>query len=184
FSNFLNLQISLLGDYQADNAGLALAAIELLGKKGFQLPEEALRKGLAATTWPGRLEIVRHTPLVLLDGAHNLEAFKGLQRNIRSFSYKRLILVIGLLDDKAAELILQEIIPVSDLVIITTPNSPRAADPHVLHSITSKLTSVPIFVQEKIPDAIELALSLAEEKDLVLISGSLYLISDARLLLL
>lgn len=184
FGNYAHLQIPLLGDYQRDNAALALAAIELLGKRGFQVSEEAVRKGLAATTWPGRLEVVRRSPLILLDGAHNLAAFQGLQRNIRqNFAYRRLILVLGLLDDKAAEEILQEIIPVSDHVVITTPNSPRAADPHVLERITNRYTLGPVFVQEKIPDALNLALSLAGEEDLILIAGSLYLISDARQLL-
>ena len=97
-----DLQISLLGDYQVNNAALALAALELLIKKGFKIPEEAIRNGLADTRWPGRLEIMRRSPLVVIDGAHNEEAFLSLRSALAdTFSYRHLILVLGILSDKA-----------------------------------------------------------------------------------
>jgi dihydrofolate synthase/folylpolyglutamate synthase len=123
---------------------------------------------------------MRRSPLVVIDGAHNLEAFRNLRQALkRTFAYRHLILVLGILDDKAVEEILQEILPVADVLIITTPNSPRAAEPRVLEKISSKMISA-VYVEENIPNAVKLALALARAPDLVLVAGSLYLISDVR----
>jgi len=182
--SFLNLKISLLGDYQINNAALALASMELLEKQGFVFPEEAVRTGLANTKWPGRLEILHRSPLVVIDGAHNTEAFQNLCNALQNtFSYGRLILVIGILADKAIDNILGQILPLADILVITTPNSPRAADPNALKTMAGKMMSGPVFVEENIPEAVNLAISMARSQDLVLIAGSLYLISDARLFL-
>jgi dihydrofolate synthase/folylpolyglutamate synthase len=179
--HFPDLRISMLGDYQVNNAALALAALELLEEKGYSIPKEAFYQGLACTRWPGRLEIMHREPLVVVDGAHNLEAFQNLRAALQHiFSYRRLILMLGLLDDKAMEEILADILPLADVLIITEPNSPRAADSRVLENIANKIISGPIYVRKKIPEAIQLALSLAGTPDLVVIAGSLYLISDAR----
>ncbi len=178
--NLSNLHIKLLGDYQLNNAALALASLELLQERGFKLPEDSIRMGLDKTDWPGRLEIVRRSPLVVIDGAHNIEAFQNLRRVLKIFAFRRLILVLGILSDKAADGILQEILPIADLLVITVPNSPRAADPHELERIASTMVSGPVHVKENISDAMKLALSLARAPDLVLVAGSLYLISDVR----
>lgn len=177
-----DLLIPLLGDYQANNAALALAAGELLCQQGFSLPETVIRSGLAKTRWPGRLEVLQHSPLVVIDGAHNLEAFQGLSRAVKqTFKYGRLILVLGILDDKAADNILSEILPLADLLVITRPNSPRAADPHVLKEIAAEaLPGLPSRISPEIPDAVDFALGEAGKEDMVLIAGSLYLVSDAR----
>lgn len=179
--DYKNIHIPLLGDHQVSNAGVAIASLELLREKGFIIPETALYSGLSSTRWPGRLEIMRRSPLVVLDGAHNLEAFQSLCRTLKgTFSYRRLILVLGLLGDKALDEILQQILPLADVAVFTTPNSPRAADPWILEEKASLITNGPLLVEEKIPDAVSLALSLAKAPDLVLIAGSLYLISEAR----
>jgi len=178
---FEDLHITMLGEYQAGNAALALAALELLEEKGFYVREEAVQSGLGSTRWPGRLEVMRRAPLVVLDGAHNLEAFQGLRHSVKTaFSYRYLVLVLGLLADKALEEILQEIVPLADSVILTTPNSPRAADPWMLQEIVSGLSPGPVHVVENISGAVKLALSMARSPDMVLVAGSLYLISDVR----
>lgn len=179
--NFIGLGIPLLGHYQIDNASVALSALELLGRKGFMLTENAFRFGLSRTRWPGRLEILRREPLVVIDGAHNLEAFQGLRQALpKTFSYKKMILILGILKDKAVEEILKEIIPLADKLIITRPDSPRAADPLHVKKIAAKLTNGQIFVEEEIPAAIKRAFFLASSQDLVLAAGSLYLISEIR----
>jgi dihydrofolate synthase/folylpolyglutamate synthase len=179
-----NLRISLLGDYQIKNASLALAATELLIEKGFIIPEEAIRNGLAGARWPGRLEIVRRSPLVVIDGAHNAEAFQGLRNALQNtFAYRRLILVLGILGDKALENILEIIVPLADALVITKPNNPRAAEPEDLKKIACKMVNGPVFVEENIPKAVNLAITMARSPDLVLVAGSLYVIGDARLFL-
>ncbi|MEW5920647.1 MAG: folylpolyglutamate synthase/dihydrofolate synthase family protein [Bacillota bacterium] len=182
FQNFSDLHISLLGAYQVNNAALALAAGELLCRSGFLLPEAALRAGLKKTRWPGRLEVLRRSPFVVIDGAHNLEAFQGLCSAVRrTFKYRCLVLVLGILSDKAAGHILAEILPLADSIILTKPNSPRAADPHALQKIVESITpALPCEIALEIPAAVDLALEKAAEEDLVLIAGSLYLVSDAR----
>lgn len=183
--DFAGLRIPLLGEYQADNASVALAVLELLGNKGFTLTEEAFRRGLSEVRWPGRLEILGRDPLVVIDGAHNLEAFQGLkQALLQTFSYRRMILVLGILKDKALEEILAEIVPLADELIITRPNSPRAADPLHLERMSKAAFKKPVFVEEKLIQALKSAFSLASPDDLILIAGSLYLISEARHILL
>ena len=176
------LFIPLLGDYQVNNVALAIAAVELLCDNGFSISEATLRAGLEKTRWPGRLEVLRRSPLVVVDGAHNLEAFQGLGRGVRqTFAYGKLILVLGILSDKAAENILAEILPLADRLIITKPNSPRAANPEVLQKIVSgMMPELPCEISEEIPAAVDMALKQAGDEDLVLIAGSLYLVSDAR----
>lgn len=180
--NYRNLQIPLLGDYQVNNAGLALAAGELLNHSGFPLAETAVRAGLIKTRWPGRLEVLSHSPLLVIDGAHNLEAFQGLRCAVRqTFEYRNLVLVLGILADKAAENILAEILPLADFLVLTKPNSPRAAEPHALQEMTAKMIpGLPSRIMSEIPAAVDLALEQAGAEDMVLIAGSLYLISDAR----
>ncbi len=182
--DYANLKISLLGSYQVDNAAMALAALELLSAKGYELPEESIRRGLQSTRWPGRMEVIGHLPLVVIDGAHNIEAFKALRTSLsNTFSYRKLVLLLGLLEDKAAEEILVEILPLADEIVLTRPNSPRAAAPETLKVMAQKIISKPVLVREEISDAVELTFSLAGEQDLILIAGSLYLISDVRQLL-
>lgn len=180
---FPQLRIGLLGSYQVNNAALALAALELLEKKGYPWPVEAIYEGLLHAKWPGRLEILQREPLVVVDGAHNMEAFQNLKAVLQhEFSYRRLILVLGLLSDKAREEILAEILPLADVLILTEPNSPRAAKAQVLERSAREIMSGPVYARADITEAVQLALSQAEASDLVLIAGSLYLISDVRLL--
>ncbi len=182
FRDYSELHIPLLGDYQVNNAALAIAAGELLCRNGFSIPEGPLRAGLKKTSWPGRLEVVRRLPLVVIDGAHNLEAFQGLRRGIKqTFQYDRLIMVLGILSDKAAENILSEILPLADRLILTKPNSPRSADPYALEKIVrGMMPELPCDISPEIPAAVDLALKQSGKGDLVLVAGSLYLVSDAR----
>lgn len=179
--NYFNLHIPLLGEHQVKNAALAIAILELLKEKGFSIHDEAIRNGLANTEWPGRLEVMGYTPLTIIDGAHNLEAFQGLRGVIEEvLPYKRLILVLGILSDKAVEDIIGEIITLADILLLTKPNNPRAAEPEDLEKLAKKLTSAEIICEKDIPAAVKTALSLAKSDDLVLFAGSLYLISDVR----
>ena len=182
--NFSALQIPLLGEYQINNASVALAALELLEEKGFPWDEESLRRGLKTTHWPGRLEILGDHPLLVIDGAHNAEAFRELRRVLlQLFSKRKLILVLGFLADKAAAELLPEIVPDAEAVILTKPLSPRAADPLDLEGIAREICQCSVFVEEEISAAIEKAFSLAAAEDMILISGSLYLIGEARRIL-
>ena len=123
-------------------------------------------------------------PLVVLDGAHNLEAFQELRRALRQFfPYRRLILVLGILADKAVTDMLMEIVPQADTLIVTRPDNPRAADPAELGRIIRTICNKPVFLKEEAASALECAFALASPDDLILIAGSLYLLSEVHHLL-
>ncbi len=179
-----NLKISLLGKHQLLNATCALGAVELLRPK-VKITEEKIRKGLARTIWPGRLEVIpitdHRSPItVILDGAHNVAGARALKEAIRdSFNYKRLILLLGILKDKDIKGILAQLAPLASRIIITRPQSPRAEEPEEIAEI-AKEYSGSIVIKEKVSQAIEYALSCAKRRDIVLITGSLYTIGEAK----
>ena len=186
YLNFQGLQlkdlfISLLGEHQIINSSTAVAVIEVLQGKGYHISENAVRQGLKAARWAGRLEVMGKNPLLILDAAHNPDGVKSLKKALQDqVKYNKLVLVIGILGDKSLDDMLGEIIPLADKIIITKPDSPRAAEPETVAQTAEKYTRYPIILEDSIPRAINIALSLAEPKDLLLISGSLYTISEAR----
>ncbi len=178
-----NLFIQLRGSYQLDNAATALAAAELLSEEGFSFGAEDIRRGLAETVWPGRLELLAEEPLLIMDGAHNPAAMEKLAAAVPAyFSYHRLILVYGMLADKDMESMLNSILPLADIVIFTRPVLPRAADPAaVAVYATGQLRfKKQTYVVDEFGAALEKAISLAEPGDAVLVTGSLYTVSDIR----
>lgn len=180
-----NLFISLLGEHQLLNAAMAVAASEVLNRQGFVIPETSVRGGLEKTLWPGRLEILNYAPLVVIDGAHNIEAIRALVHSVRNlFAYHRLVIVLGILKDKEVEEMLEAIVPLADELIITTPPSPRASDPREIRKLSLPLARGPVTVKQSVSDAVSTALKRAGSSDMVLVAGSLYTISRARELLI
>jgi len=174
------VKIGLLGDHQITNAALALGALELLLAKRLHLTDEAIYAGLAATRWPGRLEVLSADPYILLDGAHNPSAVRTLKRFLKkSIPFRRLTMVVGILEDKAWKPMLRELTTVSDRMILTRPQYERAADPHELASFVRTLKQ-DLVVIPHLPDAISFALDEAGATDAVCITGSLYTVGDAR----
>ncbi|MEU5965290.1 folylpolyglutamate synthase/dihydrofolate synthase family protein [Micromonospora parva] len=186
--------IPLHGAHQAQNAAVALAAVEAFLGAGArrQLDIEAVREGFASTSSPGRLERVRNAPTVLLDGAHNPHGMKATVTALQEeFAFSKLVAVLGVLADKDAEALLELLEPVVDHVVVTRNSSPRAMPTEELAAL-----AVEVFGEERVdsaeemPDAIELAVALAEEDvpgELsgvgVLVTGSVVTVADARRLL-
>ncbi|MBA2123734.1 hypothetical protein B9J78_02170 [bacterium Unc6] len=187
FSEFKNLKISLLGKYQLINACCALGAIELLKFHNILLSDENARSGLATTRWPGRLEIVRHAPLVILDGAHNHPAAEQLKGALLEFlscplAYgrkERLILVIGILKDKEVEKIVKELVPLASKVVVTAPKTSRATLPEDLCKVAVKYNQNVITVGD-VEEAVRESLNEAGGNDIICITGSLYTVGEAR----
>ncbi len=174
------LKIGLIGDHQFSNAALTLGALELLLDQGLKLPDEAIYTGLASARWPGRLEVVSKKPLVLLDGAHNPSAMKTLTRFLRRLNHPgRLIMVVGILEDKAWRPMLREVAGIADRIILTKPQYERAADPLKLASFVRTLTKN-VIVTSHLPDALSVAFEEAGPADTVCITGSLYTVGDAK----
>lgn len=177
------LTIPLRGEHQVVNASTALAGLELLTRQGFVFSEGGLRTGLKNTCWPGRLEVMGKSPPVVLDGAHNPAAMEQLARSITEhFRYRRLVLVLGILKDKDQEAMFKHILPLAHRLVLTRPAYGRAASPEELagSKALAAYYSCPVQIESTVGGAVEAALKLAGEMDLVLIAGSLYTVSEAR----
>jgi len=194
-----DLPLAMKGGYQVGNASLALATLELLQKHNVQITDQQIRTGLSSTRWPGRLEEFRlnvrqlnsdssdkpDSRHFLLDGAHNPAGVRALQLALeQEFSYSRLILVWGAMSDKDIATTLDTIAPMADHILFTRPESERSAMPEDLmnclpETMIDRAESVP-----SVEKALQLAAELATENDLICIAGSLYLVGQARQILL
>lgn len=179
-----DLWLPMIGRHQQVNAVTAVAVAEILGEQGFFIPGEAIRDGLASTRWPARLEIVGREPILLLDSAHNYDGIRSLRRALEDFfPGKSLVLVLGMLGDKERGKVVAEIAPAARVVIVTRPNSPRAGDWWKLAD-EARRYAPEVYVNEDIAGAIEKALSLAGPDEIVCITGSIYMVGEAREILL
>lgn len=173
-----DLSIYLLGDFQLQNAILAIRAAQLLSQTGWSVKKEAIRTGLAKTRWPGRMQVMSTRPYLLLDGAHNPTAVKEMLSNLNLFPYKTFIVVLGIMEDKD----IAEIVPLfdlADILILTCANISRAASPQELAS-KIKQHRGQILISESVPKAIRQAKSIATEEDLICVTGSLYVVGEAQ----
>ena len=180
-TSYPDLRVSMLGRHQVDNACLALAAIECLREAGMAIDETAARLGLDRTKWEGRLEQVAQRPDIYLDGAHNPASARTLARAIAEIrpAYQRLILVIGILGDKDYRGILAELVPLADSVLVTKPDYGRALNVDALAAEARQLHHA-VDSAGSIAEAITTARERAMPGDLILITGSLYVVGDAR----
>lgn len=175
------LKIGLRGTHQIENASLVLATCETMVQTGrIKLSDDAIRRGLGRTLWPGRLEVVSDKPMVILDGAHNLMAARKLAEYLRDrFPDRRITLVIGVLDDKACEPILKDLIAPSRHVVVTQPVIDRAIPAADLAAVAGRYSDS----IEIIPDvghALEQALKRSGDNDVVCVAGSLYVVGEAK----
>lgn len=183
-SLYENITINLLGEYQVYNATLALYTLLKLKEKNLvSITVEQIRNGFVKTKWMGRMEMLKEKPGFLIDGAHNLQAAKTLGNSLKNFNYNKLILGIGILNDKDVEHIMEILAPLADKIVITEVNMPRKMPAESLEKIAKKYNEN-IHLEQNIERAIAKAYELANEKDLIVFAGSLYLIGDVRKLVL
>ena len=181
---YRGLRVGMLGRHQVDNASLALAAVECLRNAGVSVDETAIRRGLEWAQWEGRMERVAQGPDIYLDGAHNPASANKLAGTIRDLLpvYRKLVLVIGILGDKDVGGIVREIVPLADRVVVTRPQYARALDVQALAAEVRKLHGA-VSAAETVGEAIQQAREGASRDDLILVTGSLYVVGDARALL-
>jgi len=179
-----NVFIPLRGLFQLKNASTAVAAAEILADTISGMDEKTIRMGLSQTSWPGRLELLCDKPKLVMDGAHNPAAMKELISSLKAFfSYEKLILIFGALAGKDLSKMLDIALPLADQVIFTRPASERAVDPsEIVEKYASRLNSFKgtLVVETNIAKALEEAFSASGAEDLILVTGSLYTVSDAR----
>ncbi len=176
--NFNHLIKPLPGDHQKENLSLALAACELIFDN---LDENLVKEGLAITKWPGRLEHVQDQPLVIIDGAHNLKAARVLGKYLAStLKNRKLTLVLGILDDKPHEKMLESLVPCADNIIITKAKIDRSLEPSILKKAVQKITNNPVTIIKDVKNAVSHAIDISNNEDAVCIAGSLYVAGEAR----
>jgi dihydrofolate synthase/folylpolyglutamate synthase len=174
------LDPSLPGRFQLENALNAVAAAQLLQNRGFQIPEDAITQGIANTVWPGRLEKLQSAPDVYLDGAHNPSAARELALFLeQNFSGRKIRLIYAALRDKAVDEVAGLLFPHAAVVIFTAPRTSRAVSAPQLAEIAGHHAAH----FSVIPDAeraFEHALAQAVPEDAIFITGSLYLVGQLR----
>lgn len=178
--HFENININLLGEHQIYNSSLALTTIlELRNRRIINITDKQIKEGLLKTEWRGRLEILDRNPIFLIDGAHNIQGIKALVKSLKLLNYKRLILGIGILKDKDVDSMIEAITTLADVVVVTEVNSPRKMDVNTLADKISKYNDN-ILVEKNINKALEKTLEIANKEDIIVFSGSIYLIGDIR----
>jgi dihydrofolate synthase/folylpolyglutamate synthase len=175
-----DMQTSLAGEYQIDNAAIALAVCEILCKAAADIPEHTIREGLMKTRWPGRLEIVSTSPLIILDGAHNLAASRKLASFLsKQLAGRHITLVLGILDDKPYAAMLRCLLPFCNKLILTRPDIDRAIEPEKLFNVAKSLVS-DIQIIPEVGNAVCYAIKNVPADGAVCIAGSLYVVGEAK----
>lgn len=178
---FKTIKLGLLGSHQVLNCALALRVIEILEREeNIEIDFESKLKALSEVRWKGRLEIMNRNPLVIIDGAHNIDGIKKLKESVQEyFTYDNIILILGILADKEVDKMIKEIAPMAKKIIAVTPHSDRGALSKDLKLAIEKVNSN-VEAIEDYKTAYSRAIQYAGKKDLVIISGSLYMIGDMR----
>ena len=189
-----SISLPLLGSHQQVNAALALAALPVLVDEGISLRRDAVLTGLRDVQWPGRFEVINKEPTVIADGAHNLDSLSRLHHTVAQFFHRhRVVLVLGISNDKDLEGMIGEVAewPESILdiqverIIVTRSSHPRSADPQELASLAAErglMVEIEPTVHQALARAEAVALSLMARNTpvLVLVTGSLFAVAEAR----
>ncbi len=179
FGNFFDLKLHLLGKHQLENAALAVGLAKgLETRTRMKLSDAAVKRGILDARWPGRLEKISDHPTVVVDGAHNPESMKKLVEALhRHFHFGKLIVIVSILADKDAEGILSALYAEAAFFVVTQARNPRALEAKLLAE-KIKGAGKKIFIEASPGRALERATALAGAGDLVLVTGSLFLVSD------
>ena len=175
-----HLQMPLLGSYQLENAALAVAALEALSSQGIQVPANAMEIGFERVRWPCRMEVLSRSPLLVVDGAHNVYSVESLLDSLPKYlEYDRLILVAGFSRDKNVRGMAQALLKKADVIYATASRHPRSLTPAEVSGLFAD--SREIVSEAPTPaEALKMALDSAGDKDLVLATGSLFLTAEVR----
>ena len=180
-SKFEHLRVPLHGIHQAVNCGLALAMLDKLKGCGFDIDNDKTIAGLAKVKLPGRMEMICEDPRILIDGAHNAASIRALMYAIgQSIPYDSMIVIFGCNEDKDAKGMLQELQFGADKVVFTRSNSAKAKSPDELVEMYAAISGKMCQSAPAIGEALRLAKSAVDKEDLICITGSFYLIGQAK----
>ena len=172
--------LALLGDHQLRNAAVVLETVEVLRRRGWRIPRDAVEHGLYATAWPARFEPVSEEPPFIVDGGHNPQCAESVRRNLlHYFPESRRVLLVGVLRDKDYPALFDILNEAADAWVCVTPNSERALPAAELGKFLERYGK-PVTVCESIPDGVETAREQAGEDGMACAVGSLYMAGAVR----
>lgn len=177
-NNEYELAIPLLGEHQLENATAAVAAIEVLVSRGVRISLRDVVIGLEQLSWPGRLQVLQHSPLFVVDGAHNADSARRLTEALQQyFQFDRIIFIIGTSVDKDTAGIVKELSSLPGTFIITRSRHPRSTN---LSRLAEEFAAIGLAFQvvDKVSEAIEQALAKAKANDLICATGSLFVVAE------
>ena len=178
--NLEKIKVNLIGYYQMYNSALSIMTILKLRDMGkMDISNENIKKGIENTFWPGRMEIVREKPKMLLDGAHNLDGIRNLTKNISLFKYNKLYIIAAILEDKEHKEMLKELSKYADEIVLVGIHTKRKTDPLILESEIIK-SNIVVSIIEDLEDAIKNVIQKTSDNDFIIVTGSLYLISEIK----
>lgn len=174
------LRLALLGDYQLRNVMTVLDTVDALRTRGWTISPEALAEGLASARWPGRLELVRRSPDLIIDGGHNPQCAQALAASLRAlYGERKLIFLVGVLADKDWPAMVGELLPLAKRVLTVRPESERAKDENELAAWV-RAQGVGAEAHATLGEALDAALAAAEADDVICAFGSLYSVGELR----
>jgi dihydrofolate synthase/folylpolyglutamate synthase len=180
-TKFEHLAVPLVGEHQAINCGLALSIIDKLKGRGFVINDMQAMEGLKALSMPGRMEQINASPKVIVDGAHNAASVDAFMRAIgQHVPYDSMVLIFGCCSDKDVTGMLEKITGGADKVIFTKVDNIRTADPNELAAQYTELYGKMAQVAGSLEEALAIANRAVTKEDLVCITGSFYLVGEAK----
>jgi dihydrofolate synthase/folylpolyglutamate synthase len=180
-SKFEHLAVPLVGEHQAINCGLALSVIDKLKTRGIAINDSRAMEGLAKVTIPGRMEMVSQVPRVIVDGAHNAASLDAMMKGIgQHIPYDSMVVIFGCCSDKDVAGMLERITSGADKVIFTKVDNIRSSDPEELAARYVELYGKMAQVANTLDEALAIANRAVSKEDLICITGSFYLVGEAK----
>jgi dihydrofolate synthase/folylpolyglutamate synthase len=176
------VKFALRGDYQLQNLATALTALQVMMEKGYQVEERSIRESLARVNIPGRLELIQYDPLVIVDAAHNPQGAKALSDSLNALlPDRKKVLVLGLVDDKERDGIIQALGSNTRYAVVTRPQGPRGSAWRDVKTRWQHIfPDIQVTEMEIIPEAVAKGLEIMQKDDYLLITGSFYVLDQAR----
>jgi dihydrofolate synthase/folylpolyglutamate synthase len=181
-SKFEHLRVPLYGKHQAINCGLALAMLDKLKSMGYEIDNKKAADGLQTVSLAGRMEMICQDPRIMIDAAHNAASIKALIHAIgQNIPYDSMVVIFGCNNDKDIRGMLEKLQYGADKVIFTRSNSPKAASPEELAEMYTEICGKMCQTAASLGQALQLAKSAVSKEDLICITGSFYLIGQAKI---
>jgi len=180
-SKFEHLQVPMHGEHQAINCGLALAMLDKLKSSGYKIDDQKAAKGLNKVSLPGRMEMICDDPRIMIDAAHNAASVQALIHAIgQNIPYDSMVVIFGCNNDKDVEGMLRQLQYGADKVIFTRSNSAKAMSPEDLADTYTEICGKMCQTATNLCEALQLAQNAISREDLICVTGSFYLIGQAK----